>query len=87
VDLSGQDGDVKMKVKVISNMDDLEDMLNEAQAEVESFMKKKRKEEKESAEGEKEVMTEDEDKDSAAEETTTSDGEDTQKDTTLKFEK
>ncbi|XP_061180649.1 protein OS-9-like [Saccostrea echinata] len=43
----GQDVDMKMKVKVVRSMDDLEDMLKEAQSEVESLVKKKKKEEDE----------------------------------------
>lgn len=64
---------MKMKVKVVKNMEDLENVLKEAQTEVESLMKKKTKEEEEeSLQGEEESSSE---------------GEEKPKDTTLKFEK
>ena len=64
---------MKMKVKVVKNMEDLENVLKEAQTEVESLMKKKSKEEEEeSLQGEEESSSE---------------GEVKPKDTTLKFEK
>ena len=63
---------MKMKVKVVKNMEDLENVLKEAQTEVESLMKKKSKEEEEESLGEEESSSE---------------GEVKPKDTTLKFEK
>lgn len=63
---------MKMKVKVVKNMEDLENVLKEAQTEVESLMKKKSKEEEEESLGEEESSSE---------------GEEKPKDTTLKFEK
>lgn len=63
---------MKMKVKVVKNMEDLENVLKEAQTEVESLMKKKSKEEEEELLGEEESSSE---------------GEEKPKDTTLKFEK
>ncbi|XP_022301578.2 protein OS-9-like [Crassostrea virginica] len=68
----GQEVDMKMKVKVVKNMEDLENVLKEAQTEVESLMKKKSKEEEEELLGEEESSSE---------------GEEKPKDTTLKFEK
>lgn len=63
---------MKMKVKVVKNMEDLENVLKEAQTEVESLMKKKSKEEEEESLGEEESSSE---------------GEEKPKDTPLKFEK
>lgn len=69
----GQDVDMKMKVKVVKNMDDLENILKEAQTEIENLMKKKK------ASEEEEDLVKEEDESSL-------DG-DEQKDTTLKYEK
>lgn len=70
---AGQDVDMKMKVKVVKNMDDLENILKEAQTEIENLMKKKK------ASEEEEDLVKEEDESSL-------DG-DEQKDTTLKYEK
>lgn len=71
---AGQDADMKMKVKVVKNMDDLENILKEAQSEVENLMKKRKK-----ASEEEENLVKEEDESPL-------DG-DEQKDTTLKYEK
>lgn len=71
---------MKMKVKVVKNMDDLENILKEAQSEVENLMKKRKKaseEEEDLVKEENLVKEEDE---------SPLDG-DEQKDTTLKYEK
>lgn len=65
---------MKMKVKVVKNMDDLENILKEAQSEVENLMKKRKK-----ASEEEEDLVKEEDESPL-------DG-DEQKDTTLKYEK
>lgn len=62
-----------MKLKVVKNMDDLENILKEAQAEIENLMKKKKTSEEE------EDLVKEEDESSL-------DG-DEQKDTSLKYEK
>lgn len=77
---AGQDADMKMKVKVVKNMDDLENILKEAQSEVENLMKKRKK----ASEEEEDLVKEE---DLAKEEDESSLDGDEQKDTTLKYEK